>query len=202
MESPTLRWIEVHKAGTDYIKTHCFAWTKWKETFIVFWRTHHPTPIRLFRPPPLYNCLRSFTFSSPHSSLSLPVLKESCCTLTSLRFTHACLGHYITIIKLLVQEIKDEEKWGNGGGGVQMKCRSVKMRSGKFLSLFPSARLHPWAKAKEAKRDEGRKCASPTPATLQLHLAQTGRLASKLSPMTVYEADSEWWEQLFSAELF
>lgn len=56
--------------------------------------------------------------------------------------------------------------WGGGYGGVrksgkkrQMKCRSVEMCSGQFLSLSvslcASLSLSPWATAKEAKRDQG-----------------------------------------------
>lgn len=51
-------------------------------------------------------------------------------------------------------EIRDGKK-RKSGKKRQMKCRSVEMCSGQFLSLFLSVSLSPWATAKEAKRDRG-----------------------------------------------
>lgn len=60
--------------------------------------THRP--LRSLHPPP---CL-SFTVSSFLYLFPLSACLQECSILTSLGFYHACFGHYITIMVLLVQE--------------------------------------------------------------------------------------------------
>lgn len=73
------------------------ALAKWEEAFIVFLSSNSPFLFN-FNPP------LSSVVSSPVYLILLSACLQKYFTETSLRFYHACFGHYITNMELLVQE--------------------------------------------------------------------------------------------------
>lgn len=159
MESPALRWIQVRTAYRSHKDTFdCFDKKGW---IPIFWSANYPTPLSISTPSlPVFHCL-FFSLSLSSVCLSSRVLHPDQSgilsrLLWSLHHNYGAVG---------TGEIRDGKK-RKSGKKRQMKCRSVEMCSGQFLSLFLSVSLSPWATAKEAKRDRGWKCLSPTPASL------------------------------------
>lgn len=146
-----------------------------------------PPPLS-FQPPPLsvfHRLLLSLSLSSvcPSSGAFHPdqsgILSR---LLWSLHHNYGAVG---------TGEIREWKK-RKSGKKRQMKCRSVEMRSGQFLSLFLSVSLSPWATAKEAKRDQGESASHPhLPLS---YLAQTGRGSDQVfSQKTTLMTDAGRW---------
>lgn len=157
MESLALRWIQVHAAYRSHKDTFdCFDEKGW---IVTFWSSNYP----YFQFSPLPVCL-SLSLLFLISFFCLPVFKSA---------SSWPVWDFITLALVITSQLWSCWYMGNkrrkkrkSGKKRQMKCRSVEMCSGQFLSVFLSVSLSPRATTKEAKRDRGWKCLSPTPASL------------------------------------
>lgn len=142
MESPALRWIEVHTEHWSHKDTfYCFD--KMGRNLYCILKSY-PPPFHPSSLPPLSIFLhRFFSLSRSPVCLSSRVFHPDQSAilsrlLWSLHHNYGAVG---------MGEIRDEKK-KKSGKKRQMKCRSVEMCLGQFLSLFLSVCLSPWARAK------------------------------------------------------
>lgn len=149
----------------DHTRTRFIALTKWEWTFIVFWElTTTPLP-PLLHLTPLPVCL-SLSLLFYFSFFCLPVFK---------RVSSWPVWDFITLALVITSQLwscwyRRNKRWKKRKSGKkrQIKCRSVEMCSGQFLSLFLSVCVSLSLLGPQLKRlrDPGWKYLSPTPASL------------------------------------